>query len=384
LRDILLGLTVAIGFTFAGGSARADHALECDKVQLPSSLVICSDQDLLATADERAKIYRELWARLGAAQQEALKADQARWVREYATRCGVPPESPPQLPATAVVLDCFKQAGRARIAFLRSYWNRLTSANAGIQPSPGVSVGSTFGDEIPLQNAGGTYMVPVLLNGFLPLPSIVDSGAADISLPADVVLTLFRTGTIDDGDFIGDGKYRLADGSVMKSPRFFLHEVRVGHHLFNHILASVSPLESKPLLGQSFLSKIGAWSINNERHVLVLESSATAPGPDVGSDTPTAATLPTIPLSAPFQDGLRDRSSWERWFAGTAGDVREGAEYWAGQRSKSEPGSCYGPAGQRLGDWTSGCLTAKRLLTPTDVRRKAEPDYRAGWNIYKG
>jgi hypothetical protein len=43
-------------------------------------------------------------------------------------------------------------------------------------------------------------------------------------------------------------------------------------------------------------------------------------------------------------------------------------------------GSCYGPAGQNLGDWTAGYLAAKRILTPSDIRRKAEPEYRAGWN----
>jgi hypothetical protein len=75
----------------------------------------------------------------------------------------------------------------------------------------------------------------------------------------------------------GSHEYRLADGSVMKSPRFFLQEVKVGNHSFNHILASVSPFESKPLLGQSFLSKVGAWSINNDRHVLVLQSHVTEP-----------------------------------------------------------------------------------------------------------
>jgi gag-polyprotein putative aspartyl protease len=226
-------------------------------------------------------------------------------------------------------------------------------------------------------------MVPVVLNGFLPLPFIVDSGAADVSLPADVVLTLFRTGTIGDSDFIGDAKYRLADGSVMKSPRFFLQEVKVGNHSFKHILAGVSPLESKPLLGQSFLSKVGAWSINNDRHVLVLQSSTTATGPNVLGGSITPIPPETSQPSAAFQDGLRDRALWERWFTNVAGNFKDGAEYWAGQRSLSNPGSCYGQSGEYLGDWTGGCLAAKRFLNPTDIRRKAEPDYRAGWNAYK-
>jgi predicted aspartyl protease len=380
----LITATAVVSVLLVGSPARADHALECDKVQLPSSLVICSDPDLLAIADERAQVYRDLWARLDASQREPFKADQARWVREYATRCGVPPDVPPQLPAPPSVVECFKQAGRARIAFLRDYSSRPMGASVPVQPDVGGSNGGNFGDEIPLENSGGIYMVPVILNGFLPLPSIVDSGAADVSLPADVVMTLFRTGTIGDSDFIGEGKYRLADGSVMKSPRFFLQEVKVGNHSFNHILASVSPFESKPLLGQSFLSKVGAWSINNDRHVLVLQSSFPARQPDTSGIPSAAPLILETPQTAAFQDGLRDRTAWEQYFAGAAGDFRDGAEYWSSQRSTPHPGSCYGPAGEHSGDWTAGCLGAKRLLTPTDVRRKSEPEYRAGWNSYRG
>ena len=45
---------------------------------------------------------------------------------------------------------------------------------------------------------GGVYVVPVLINNAITLDFIVDSGAADVSIPADVVMTLMRTGTIKD------------------------------------------------------------------------------------------------------------------------------------------------------------------------------------------
>jgi len=88
--------------------------------------------------------------------------------------------------------------------------------------------------------------------------------------------------------------------------------------------------------------------------------------------------------STAYQQGAADRAAWEGWFGGLSGPYRDGAEYWAGQRSLPRPGSCYGPVGQTLGDWTAGCLSAKRMLTPWDIRRKAEPEYRAGWNSYSG
>lgn len=88
--------------------------------------------------------------------------------------------------------------------------------------------------------------------------------------------------------------------------------------------------------------------------------------------------------SRAYNQGFADRRAWEWFFAGLTGAFKDGAEYWSGQRSTPQPGSCYGPAGQNLGDWTAGCLEAKRVLNPSDSRRKAEPDYRAGWNSYKG
>jgi predicted aspartyl protease len=375
-RNSLNAVLATVSILLSTGSARADHALECDKVKLPSSLVICSAPDLMVIADERTQVYHELWDRLDAAQREALKADQNRWVREYATACGVPPDLPPALPASPRVIECFKQAGRARIAYLRAYLSSPVGESTAVPPR------GNLGEEIPLENSGGIYMAPVLLNGFLPIPFVVDSGAADVSLPADVVLTLFRTGTISDSDFIGEGKYRLADGSVMKSPQFFLHEVKVGNHSFSHILASVAPLASKPLLGQSFLSKVGAWSVNNERHILVLHSLAPISEPNISGVPSTASLISETPQSAAFRDGLRDRTAWERWFASTSGDFKDGADYWASQRSTPYPSSCNGSGDQHFGDWTAGCLAAKRFLTPTDVRRKSEPEYRAGWNSF--
>jgi hypothetical protein len=63
--------------------------------------------------------------------------------------------------------------------------------------------------------SGGIYHVPVVINDTLKLDFIVDSGASDVSIPADVALTLMRTGTIKESDFIGTEKYGLADGSTV-------------------------------------------------------------------------------------------------------------------------------------------------------------------------
>jgi predicted aspartyl protease len=103
---------------------------------------------------------------------------------------------------------------------------------------------------------------------------VVDSGAADVLIPNDVLLTLVRTGTVTEADFIGEQTYSLADGSKLTSARFNIRELKVGEHVVKNVTASVGPVASDPLLGQSFLSKVKAWTLDNTRHVLVLSEKS--------------------------------------------------------------------------------------------------------------
>jgi hypothetical protein len=47
---------------------------------------------------------------------------------------------------------------------------------------------------IPVEIEAGTFIVPVTINGKITLNFIIDSGASDVAVPADVVSTLIRTG----------------------------------------------------------------------------------------------------------------------------------------------------------------------------------------------
>ena len=80
--------------------------------------------------------------------------------------------------------------------------------------------GSQSAISVPMQREGGAYVVPVLINDAITLDFVVDSGAADVSIPADVVMTLKRTGTLADADFQGEKKYKLADGLTVPSQTF--------------------------------------------------------------------------------------------------------------------------------------------------------------------
>jgi clan AA aspartic protease (TIGR02281 family) len=125
--------------------------------------------------------------------------------------------------------------------------------------------------DVPLNTNGGVFVVPVKINGAITLDFAVDSGAADVTIPLDVFSTLKRTGTIKDSDILGQGTYVMADGSKSQSVRFKIRSLKVGDRVLENVTASVAPSGGMLLLGQSFLGRFKAWSIDNARHKLVLE-----------------------------------------------------------------------------------------------------------------
>jgi predicted aspartyl protease len=124
---------------------------------------------------------------------------------------------------------------------------------------------------IPVKAQGGTYVVPVLINKAITLNFVIDSGASDVSIPADVVLTLVRSGTVLRSDFIGTKTYTLADGSTVPSTTFRIRSLTMGNNVvIENVTGSIAPVRGELLLGQSFLSRFKSWSIDNAKQALVL------------------------------------------------------------------------------------------------------------------
>jgi TPR repeat protein len=161
---------------------------------------------------------------------------------------------------------------------------------------------------VPLVSDGGTFKVPVTINGQLTLKFIVDSGATDVSIPADVVMTLLRTETITDVDFLDKQTYQLADGSTVPSQRFVIRTLKIGDKTLENVVGSIAPAAGSLLLGQSFLSRFKSWSIDNGRRALILndnpleQPTVSSPRPPEisGSSSPSR---PPIPAAGEPQGG---------------------------------------------------------------------------------
>lgn len=130
--------------------------------------------------------------------------------------------------------------------------------------------------EIQLEKQGGVYTLPVRINGVITLNFVLDSGSSDVSIPADVVSTLLRTGTIRESDFLPGQVYSLADGTTVKSPRFMIRELQIGGVTIFNVPGSVASAISPLLLGQTLLERLDSWALDNKRHVLIVNGPVTS------------------------------------------------------------------------------------------------------------
>ncbi len=138
-----------------------------------------------------------------------------------------------------------------------------------------LSIGQvTLADVVRLDRASGElFAVPVVVNDKTVLRFTIDSASSDVSITENVFSTLMRTGALNPEDMIDTQNYRLANGTEQKSPRFRFRSLRVGNVELHNVIGSIVTEDGDLLLGQSFLSKLKSWSIDNERHVLLLNES---------------------------------------------------------------------------------------------------------------
>ena len=102
---------------------------------------------------------------------------------------------------------------------------------------------------------------------------------------------------------------------------------RSATHVIKDVVANVVPIEGDPLLGQSFLSRLPSWSIDNNSHVLNLatgEAIEANPEPLPASNSPVSS--PPATASAERKHFAR----YKRTNCGSIVDSRTGLEWFVG------------------------------------------------------
>ena len=124
---------------------------------------------------------------------------------------------------------------------------------------------------IPLARMSGGLIAPVVINNAIKLNFIIDSGASDVSIPAEVFSSLIRANTVTQADITATRNYKNADGEVFRSKTFIIRSLKIGNIEAPNVQAKVSPSNAPPLLGQSFLKRFKSWSIDNSTQELILQ-----------------------------------------------------------------------------------------------------------------
>ncbi len=129
---------------------------------------------------------------------------------------------------------------------------------------------------VPLQRQSGIFTLPIEINAQITLNFVIDSGAAFVTVPADVFAKLQQTGTVQDLDLHGQVRFGLADGSMRWGTAFTIRSLRLGDKLFENVRGAVVPTGGKLLLGQTFLQRFTSWSMDNDKGELVFELPSAA------------------------------------------------------------------------------------------------------------
>jgi clan AA aspartic protease (TIGR02281 family) len=123
-----------------------------------------------------------------------------------------------------------------------------------------------------LRQGNGVLHIDVIVNDKWTVDFVLDSGASDVTINLGLFNQLVKDGTITKTDMIGRQTYRTANGDVT-ARTFRLRSLQVGDKIVYDVQASIHEgnNEGLMLLGQSFLQKFKAWSIDNQSRTLVLQ-----------------------------------------------------------------------------------------------------------------
>jgi aspartyl protease family protein len=126
--------------------------------------------------------------------------------------------------------------------------------------------------QINLKFQNGVYYLPVIINHLITEEFTLDLGASDVSLSSNIFLKLYKSGTIQESDYIGTQSYKLADGDTATSRVFNLKSLTIGSIEIKDVRASISNNSDSPLLlGQSALKKLRSYRIDNKKSKLIIE-----------------------------------------------------------------------------------------------------------------
>lgn len=121
---------------------------------------------------------------------------------------------------------------------------------------------------IKLNSKNGVYYINITIDN-ITRKFILDSGASDVLISKELEKSLIRKGFIKKEDYLPDGLYKIADGSIIKCRRLLIPKLTIGEFTLLNVQATVNYSDTM-LLGKSVLDKFTSWNIDNLSKTLKL------------------------------------------------------------------------------------------------------------------
>jgi aspartyl protease family protein len=124
---------------------------------------------------------------------------------------------------------------------------------------------------IKMVEENGVYKIPIEINGSM-MNFIFDTGASIISISSTEAMFLYKQGTLQEEDFIGNVNFQDATGNISEGTIIRLKTVKIGNKVLKNVKASIVHNDRAPILfGQSALAKFGKVSIDYDRNEITFE-----------------------------------------------------------------------------------------------------------------
>ena len=124
---------------------------------------------------------------------------------------------------------------------------------------------------VKMSEKNGVLYVPMKING-QELDFVFDTGASSICISTLEAAVLVKNGSLTADDLIGEQGFVDATGRISVGARINLKTVKIGNRELNNVEATIIENPSAEcLLGQTVLSRFGAYTIDNTKKEIIFE-----------------------------------------------------------------------------------------------------------------
>ena len=121
---------------------------------------------------------------------------------------------------------------------------------------------------IEMVEVNGIYQIPCKVNG-VPMNFIFDTGASDVTISLTEAKFLIKQKLLTKEDFIDTINFKIANGEIIEGTKIILKSIDIDGIILENVSATIINKQNSPLLlGQSAISKLGQYTINENNLII--------------------------------------------------------------------------------------------------------------------